>query len=64
MLPTGFDIKKAFDHVSNHPKRLLEGFTCDGCQKLDLPEVLFLDCDIFISPQPLKASSTERMPTR
>lgn len=46
--PNGLDIKKAFDHVSNHPKRLLEGFTCDGCQKLDLPEVLFLDCDIFI----------------
>lgn len=46
--PNGLDIKKAFDHVSNHPKRLLEGFTCDGCQKLDLPEVLFLDCDILI----------------
>ena len=46
--PNGLDIRKAFDHVSNHPKRLLEGFTCDGCQKLDLPEVLFLDCDILI----------------
>ena len=34
--------------MSNHPKRLLEGFTCDGCQKLDLPEVLYLDCDILI----------------
>ena len=46
--PNGLDIKKAFDHVSNHPKRLLEGFSCDGCQKLGLTEVLFLDCDIFI----------------
>ncbi len=46
--PNGLDIQKAFDHVSNHPKRLLEGFTCDGCQKLDLPEVLYLDCDILI----------------
>jgi len=46
--PKGLDIQKAFDHVSNHPKRLLEGFTCDGCQKLDLPEVLYLDCDILI----------------
>ncbi len=44
----GLDIPKAFEHVSNHPKRLLEGFTCDGCQKLDLPEVLFLECDILI----------------
>jgi len=46
--PKGLDIQKAFDHVSNHPKRLLEGFTCDGCQKLDLPEVLYLDCDILV----------------
>lgn len=46
--PNGLDIKKAFDHVTNHPKHLLEGFTCEGCQKLELPEVLYLDCDILI----------------
>lgn len=46
--PGGVDIQKAFEHINNHPKRLLEGFTCDGCQKLDLPEVLFLECDIMI----------------
>jgi len=44
----GLDIKKAMAHVQNHPKRLLEGFTCEGCQKLDLPEALFVNCDIFI----------------
>ncbi len=44
----GLDIKKAFDHVSSHPKHLLEGFTCEGCQKLELAEVLYLDCDILI----------------
>ncbi len=46
--PGGIDIKKAFDHVQNHPKKLLEGFTCDGCQKMDLPDVLFLECDILV----------------
>jgi glutamate dehydrogenase (NAD(P)+) len=46
--PNGLDIKKAFDHVQNHPKKLLEGFTCDGCQKLGLPDVLFLECDILV----------------
>lgn len=46
--PQGIDVQKAFDHVQNHPKRLLEGFTCDGCQKMDLPEVLYLECDILI----------------
>jgi glutamate dehydrogenase (NAD(P)+) len=44
----GLDIKKAIEHVNNHPKRLLEGFTCEGCRKLDLPEVLFMECDILI----------------
>ena len=46
--PQGIDVQKAFDHVQNHPKRLLEGFTCDGCQKMDLPEVLYLECDILV----------------
>ena len=44
----GLDVKKAFDHVTNHPKHLLEGFTCPGCQKLDLPEVLYVDCTVLI----------------
>ncbi len=44
----GLDIKKAIEHVNNHPKRLLEGFTCEGCRKLDLPEALFVNCDILM----------------
>lgn len=46
--PEGVDINKAFEHVNNHPKRLLEGFTCDGCKKMDLPEVLYTKCTILI----------------
>jgi glutamate dehydrogenase (NAD(P)+) len=45
--PKGIDVKKAFDHVTQHPKKLLEGFTCDGCEKKGLPDVLFVDCDIL-----------------
>jgi glutamate dehydrogenase (NAD(P)+) len=45
--PKGIDIKKAFEHISTHPKKLLEGFTCDGCEKKGLADVLFVDCDIL-----------------
>ena len=43
----GIDIKKAFEHISEHPKKLLEGFTCDGCEKKGISDVLFVDCDIL-----------------
>jgi glutamate dehydrogenase (NAD(P)+) len=45
--PKGIDVKKAFDHVTQHPKKLLEGFACDGCEKKGLSDVLFTDCDIL-----------------
>lgn len=44
----GIDIPKAIEHVSNHPKKLLEGFDQDGVQKLALDEVLFLDVDVLL----------------
>ena len=46
--PKGIDVKKAFAHVSQHPKKLLDGFTCDGCEKKDLSDVLFVDCDMLM----------------
>ncbi|MDR1731012.1 MAG: Glu/Leu/Phe/Val dehydrogenase [Synergistaceae bacterium] len=45
--PKGIDITKAFDHITKHPKKLLEGFTCDGCEKKGLADVLFVDCDML-----------------
>ncbi|MDR1875329.1 MAG: Glu/Leu/Phe/Val dehydrogenase [Synergistaceae bacterium] len=45
--PKGIDIKKAFEHISTHPKKLLEGFTCDGCEKKNLDDILFVECDIL-----------------
>jgi glutamate dehydrogenase (NAD(P)+) len=43
--PKGIDIKKAFAHVESHPKTLLEGFACPGCEKID--DILTVDCDLF-----------------
>jgi glutamate dehydrogenase (NAD(P)+) len=44
----GLDIAKAMEHVSTHPKKLLEGFDKDGVTKLALDEVLFLDVDVLL----------------
>lgn len=43
----GLDLKKAFELISSHPKRLLEGFEKFGCEKID--DVLYADCD-FLFP--------------
>lgn len=48
--PDGIDVEKAFNYISNDPEqrgRKLEGFTCDGCEKLDTSAALFVDCDIL-----------------
>ncbi|MEA3283822.1 MAG: Glu/Leu/Phe/Val dehydrogenase [Synergistota bacterium] len=44
----GLDIKKAFDHVSNHPKKLLEGFEQPGLEKRDLAALVTTECDILL----------------
>ena len=46
--PKGIDIKKALEHITAHPKKLLEGFTCDGCEKKGISDVLFVECDILM----------------
>ena len=46
--PKGIDIRKAFEHIASHPKKLLEGFTCDGCEKRGLGDVLSVECDILM----------------
>ncbi|QTX33516.1 Glu/Leu/Phe/Val dehydrogenase [Aminithiophilus ramosus] len=44
----GLDIAKAMAHVSNHPKKLLEGYQQAGLEKLPLADVLFLDVDVLL----------------
>ncbi|HPA59812.1 MAG TPA: Glu/Leu/Phe/Val dehydrogenase, partial [Synergistales bacterium] len=44
----GIDIDKAFQHVSEHPQRLLDGYKQPGLEKINAEELLFLDTDVFI----------------
>jgi glutamate dehydrogenase (NAD(P)+) len=46
--PKGVDIKKAQQHASGHPKKLLEGFEQPGLEKIPAEELLLLDADILI----------------
>lgn len=45
--PGGIDIPKAFAHVTNHPKKLLEGYTQDGLQKISGEDILLVDADVL-----------------
>jgi glutamate dehydrogenase (NAD(P)+) len=53
----GIDIKKAFDHIESHPKKLLEGFTCDGCEKIE--DIFSVDSDLFF-PCALEGAVNEK----
>jgi glutamate dehydrogenase (NAD(P)+) len=53
----GIDIKKAFAHIEAHPKKLLEGFSCDGCEKVE--EIFSVDCDLFF-PCALEGAVNEK----
>ncbi|MDR1376593.1 MAG: glutamate dehydrogenase, partial [Synergistaceae bacterium] len=43
--PKGIDAKKALAYIEAHPRERLEGFTCDGCEKID--DILSVDCDML-----------------
>ena len=53
--PDGIDIKKAIEHVANHPKRLLEGFTQAGMEKVSGEDVLLVEADV-LSPCALEGA--------
>jgi glutamate dehydrogenase (NAD(P)+) len=53
----GIDIKKAFEHIESHPKKLLEGFSCDGCEKIE--EIFSVDADLFF-PCALEGAVNEK----
>lgn len=46
--PKGIDVKKAVAHINAHPKKLLEGFTCDGCERKEVTDILSVDCDMLL----------------
>ncbi|MDR1472183.1 MAG: Glu/Leu/Phe/Val dehydrogenase [Synergistaceae bacterium] len=45
--PDGIDVKKAFDHVTNHPKKMLEGYSQPGMTKVSGEEILLVDADVL-----------------
>ncbi|GHS92936.1 glutamate dehydrogenase [Synergistales bacterium] len=52
----GIDIKKAFEHIEKHPKKLLEGFA--GADKVDY-DIVTADCDLFF-PCALEGAVNEK----
>ncbi len=46
--PAGLDIDGINEHVANHPKRLLEGYSGDNVTWISNAEVLTLDCDVLV----------------
>ena len=53
--PDGIDIMKAIEHVTHHPKKLLEGFTQSGMDKVSGEEVLLVPADV-LSPCALEGA--------
>ncbi|MDR1965504.1 MAG: Glu/Leu/Phe/Val dehydrogenase [Synergistaceae bacterium] len=45
--PDGIDVKRAFDHVTNHPKKMLEGFSQPGLKQLSGEEILEVEADVL-----------------
>ena len=45
--PDGIDVGRAFEHVTNHPKKLLEGFTQPGLKQVSGEEILEVEADVL-----------------
>lgn len=45
--PDGIDVDKAIAHVTNHPKKLLEGYTQGGIQKVSGEDILFVEAEVL-----------------
>lgn len=45
--PQGIDVAKAFEHVTQHPKHLLEGYSQPGLERMSAEDILFLDVDVL-----------------
>ena len=45
--PDGIDVVKAFDHVSNNPKKMLEGFSQSGLKHISGEEILEQEADVL-----------------
>jgi glutamate dehydrogenase/leucine dehydrogenase len=53
--PDGIDVARAFEHINNHPKKLLEGFTQPGMERMSSEEILLADAEV-LSPCALEGA--------
>jgi glutamate dehydrogenase/leucine dehydrogenase len=53
--PDGIDVERAFEHVSNHPKKLLEGYAQPGLERMSAEEILLVDAEV-LSPCALEGA--------
>ncbi|MDR3321380.1 MAG: Glu/Leu/Phe/Val dehydrogenase [Synergistaceae bacterium] len=54
-VPDGIDIERAFEHVTNHPKKLLDGYSQPGMEKMSAEDILLVDADV-LSPCALEGA--------
>jgi len=45
--PKGIDVEKAIAHVTNHPKKLLDGYTQDGMEKVSGEDILLVEAEVL-----------------
>ncbi|MDR1944192.1 MAG: glutamate dehydrogenase, partial [Synergistaceae bacterium] len=53
--PDGIDVEKAFQHVSNHPKKLLECYDQPGVERMSAEDILLVDAEV-LSPCALEGA--------
>jgi glutamate dehydrogenase (NAD(P)+) len=45
--PDGIEVKRAFEHVTNHPKKMLEGFNQTGLDRVSGEAILEVEADVL-----------------
>jgi glutamate dehydrogenase/leucine dehydrogenase len=53
--PDGIDVDKAFEHVTQHPKKLLDGYSQPGLERMSPEDILLLDAEV-LSPCALEGA--------
>jgi glutamate dehydrogenase/leucine dehydrogenase len=53
--PAGIDVPRAFEHINNHPKKLLEGYTQPGMERMSSEDILLVDAEV-LSPCALEGA--------
>ena len=54
-VPEGIDVARAFEHINNRPKKLLEGYAQPGLERMSSDEILLVDAEV-LSPCALEGA--------